>query len=87
MVASLPCLGLRIGNGSPNFQKKYMKVNQTIQAKRSLWRCTTNTQNNCDNKAFLICSYFNSFLVVLTQANVADHKVANIKRHHEDKNK
>lgn len=43
MFAQLPCLGLRIGNGSPNFQKKYMNVNQTIQAKRSLCRCTRNT--------------------------------------------
>lgn len=36
----LPCLGLKMGNGSPNFQKKYMKVNHTIHANRSLCLCT-----------------------------------------------
>lgn len=35
-----PCFGLRIGNGSPSFQKKYMNVNQTTQAKSSLCLCT-----------------------------------------------
>lgn len=30
-----------MGNGSPNFQKKYMKVNHTIQANRSFCLCTT----------------------------------------------
>ncbi len=45
MEAGLPCFGLRIGNGSPNFQKKYMKVNQTIQANRSFCLCTAQTQS------------------------------------------
>lgn len=29
-----------MGKGSPNFQKKYMKVNQTTQAKSSFCLCT-----------------------------------------------
>lgn len=36
----LPCFGLRIGKGSPSFQKKYMNVNQTTHEKSNLCLCT-----------------------------------------------
>lgn len=36
----LPCFGLNMGKGSPSFQKKYMKVNQTTHANNNLCLCT-----------------------------------------------
>ena len=35
-----PFLGGGMGNGSPSFQKKYMKVNHTTHANRSFCLCT-----------------------------------------------
>ena len=77
-----------MGNGSPNFQKKYMKVNHTIQAKRSLCLCTTHTNKKTVRtvKTVPILYFYSSRVTALTQAYVADNEVTDVERHHKDEN-
>lgn len=53
-----PCFGLRIGNGSPNFQKKYMNVNHTTHAKSSFCLCTNGEEKG---NVYKIGSSFSAF--------------------------
>lgn len=87
----LPCFGLKMGNGSPNFQKKYMKVNHTMQANRSFCLCTKTTERALGliifNTGFIFMNKNHVILAILTKAYVADNKVSDVERHHEYEHK
>lgn len=59
-VWNSPCFGLRIGNGSPSFQKKYMNVNHSTHAKRSFCLCTNGEEkkNHSILKMFFLQGFF-----------------------------